>query len=150
LSVFFADTSAIVKYFIPEVGSAWVRSWADPKVGNQLVISRLTTAEFISALARRQRESKISLQDLLTLRGAFLNHADKFYTVINLNKDVVAEAHDLLIQHPLRTLDALQLASALKAYRMFGTVITFVTADARLLTAAAAEGLLVDDPNNHP
>lgn len=150
MSTFFTDTSAIVKFYIPERGSAWVNSWANPTAGNTIVISRLTTPEFVSALVRRQREMKISASDFTTLRGAFFNHVEKFYTVININKDVLDEAHDLLVHHPLRTLDAIQLASALKASRQLSRGITFVSADTRLLTAASAEGLPIDDPNTHP
>ena len=43
-----------------------------------------------------------------------------------------------------------RLASALQAMRTLSISLTFVTADTRLLAAASAEGLAVDDPNAHP
>jgi predicted nucleic acid-binding protein len=52
---------------------------------------------------------------------------------------------------PLRAYDAIQLASAMVANQALDTVqlagLIFVSADDRLNTVAAAEGLAVDNPN---
>lgn len=80
----------------------------------------------------------------------FLRHLDKRYQVIELNDNLFDEARRLLIKHPLRALDALQLASALQAAKVLGIQPIFISADTRLLAAATAEGLAVDDPNLHP
>lgn len=150
MTPFFFDTSAIAKRYVPEVGSSWIQGLTIEPTENTIVISRLTTVELVSALTRRQREKAISQDDFVTLRGAFLFHVEKIYTVINLNKDVLADARALLERHSLRTLDAIQLASALKARQIFNKVPTFLSADTRLLTAAAAEGLPTDNPTAHP
>ena len=47
----------------------------------------------------------------------------------------------LLMRHPLRSSDALQLASCLYLQREIGERISFGAFDARLTTAARAEGL---------
>jgi hypothetical protein len=56
--------------------------------------------------------------------------------------------------HALRGYDAVQCAAALvvHTYRqaLGMPILTLVSADAVLNTAAAAEGLLVADPNTHP
>jgi uncharacterized protein len=144
LSAIFADTSALVKDYVAEVGSAWVNSWADRSVGNIVIISRLTTVELIAGLARRQRELSISSVDFAIRRNSFLKKVVEFYLVMDLDDDVLTPARDLVTRYPLRTLDAIQLASAL------ATGLTVVSADTRLLAAAAAEGLATDDPNAHP
>lgn len=143
------DTSALFKRYIPETGSGWVQNLADPKSNHTIIIARLTTAEFIATLTRRQRDKQININQFNTLRRAFLYEVENRYIVINLNKDVIAGAHDLLISHPLRTLDAIQLAAGLKAAQTFPS-LTFLSADNRLLAIAAAEGLPSDDPNLHP
>jgi len=60
----------------------------------------------------------------------------------------------LLERHPLRAYDAVHLATALRIHRWLvaaGQVgLAFLSADDRLNTAAAAEGLAVDNPNQHP
>jgi predicted nucleic acid-binding protein len=81
-------------------------------------------------------------------------HAHREYVVIGLTPQVVRRAEDLLTVHPLRTYDAIQLASALESNtRLVATGLSpliFVSADRRLLVAAASEGLMTEDPNAHP
>lgn len=157
MTQYFLDTSAVVKRYIPEIGSKWIQAITDISSGNGIIISRLTTVELVSALARRQRNTVISASDFTALRQAFLydiadkRHSVKTYFIINLTKDVLAEAQDLIVRHPLRALDSIQLACALKASKsqQYG-LFTFVTADKNLLAAATAEGLPIDDPNAHP
>ena len=66
---------------------------------------------------------------------------------------IVARAQDLASAHLLRAYDAVQLASALESNARLliagSSPLTFVSADTRLLTAAAAEGLATEDPNSH-
>ena len=56
--------------------------------------------------------------------------------------------------HALRGYDAVQCAAALVIYTHRQTLgmhpLTLVSADAALNTAAAVEGLQVDNPNAHP
>jgi len=84
------------------------------------------------------------------LRGDFLLHVEREYLVISLDTDILVQASRLVAAHPLRTLDALQLASALEAMRALGRPPTFVSADRHLLAAATAVGLPTDDPHAHP
>lgn len=150
MSVYFADTSAFAKRYIPEVGSAWVQSWIMPTAGHSTIISALSTVEFVSLLARRQREGNVSVTNFNRLRLDFLFHAQQQYYLIALRPDVLRYAQQLVAKHPLRTLDAIQLASAQVAANALGMFPIFVTADHRLLAAAAAEGFPTDDPNLHP
>ena len=150
MSVYFADTSALAKRYIPEIGSAWVQSWIDPASGHVTIISALATVEFISFLARRQREGNVSAADFNRLRNDFVFHARQQYRVIAPGADVLAQAQRLVNLHPLRTLDAIQLASAWAAGQAIGALPIFVSADQRLLSAAASEGFVTDDPNAHP
>jgi uncharacterized protein len=150
LSVFFLDTSALAKRYIGEVGSNWIRSWILPKMGNTIIISRLATVEMISLMVRKQREGIVSLEDFRRNRNNFLLHLRNQYEVIELEPRVLATARALIIRYPLRTLDAIHLASALQAKMSFAVELTFVCADIRLSVAAAAEGLPTNDPNAHP
>lgn len=59
MSVFFADSSALVKRYVPEIGSAWVASWIEPVEGNVIIISELAFVEQVAVLARRRRRSSI-------------------------------------------------------------------------------------------
>jgi uncharacterized protein len=59
-----------------------------------------------------------------------------------------------LERHSLRAYDAVHLATALSVHRWLvekGEMgLTFLSADDRLNYAAAAAGLAVDNPNEHP
>jgi predicted nucleic acid-binding protein len=81
-------------------------------------------------------------------------HARLEYVVLGLTQQVVRRAEDLLTVHPLRTYDAVQLAPALESNTRLVAAglspLRFVSADPHLLVAAAAEGLMTEDPQAHP
>jgi len=148
LSTYFADTSALLKRYLSEVGSNWVKGWFGGS--NIIYISNLTTIEMTSGIARRYRDGHISLAQRIQLERDFFLHVKSDYQVVDFDKAVIAQAINLVAQHPLRTLDAIQLACALIAAKTLGITPTFVSADNKLLSAAIAEGLPTDDPNKHP
>jgi len=150
LSLFFVDTSALAKRYVAETGSIWVRSWILPKFSNTIVISRITTIEIISLLARKQREGILTAAEILRVRNNFFAHVQTQYITVGFEERMLKVSRRLLLKYSLRTLDAIQLASALDAKQTLGILPTFVSADTRLLTAASAEGLPIDDPNTHP
>ena len=66
----FLDTSALVKRYHPEAGSAEVdRLWNDP--AQTLFVSRLSALEIVSAFAGKVRAGTISPVDFDSLRGRF-------------------------------------------------------------------------------
>jgi hypothetical protein len=52
VTIYFLDSSALVKRYVPEVGTTWIQTLA-PDANNQLYIARITWVEVLSALARR-------------------------------------------------------------------------------------------------
>lgn len=66
----------------------------------------------------------------------------------DLSEAVLDQAGDLIKRRGLRSLDSLQLASALHfgKYLLPGDSLLFITSDQRLLEAAAAEGLATWNP----
>jgi predicted nucleic acid-binding protein len=150
LSEYFVDTSALAKRHIIATGSAWVRGWIRPRAGNVIVISALATVEPASLLMRRERAGTISTLRRTRALNNFLLHAENEYLVFELDEVVLEEARNALVRHLLRALDALHLASAVVADRDLGVKLTFISADVKLLPAAAAEGFTTDDPNLHP
>jgi len=150
VSTYFVDTSALAKRYVMETGSLWVRGWILPSAGNTIMISRLATVELIAMLMRRHREGTLWISDVNRIRSNFLAHVRKQYTVVDLETKVFSVARSLLMKHPLRSSDAIQLASAVIVRNHYRVKLTFIAADHRLLTAAAAEGFTTDDPNLHP
>lgn len=150
MTAYFVDTSGLAKRYIREVGSGWVISWAEPSAGNIIVLAHQTSVEMFSLLARRVREGTLSITTVITLQNDFLLHAEKEYLIYPQDNTLVAHARDLIMKYPLRTLDAIQLASAAEASAALNEALIFISADNNLLTAAAAEGFVTDNPLAHP
>lgn len=151
---FYADSSVLVKRHVAERGAAWLRALADPTTGNTIITAQISIVEVVSAFNRRVRESTLTMENYVRLRADFDALCAREYRLVNISLLVLQRAQDLLERHPLRAYDAVQLAAGLVANgALLGAgvpALTFLSADTRLLRAAAAEGLGTDDPSNYP
>lgn len=144
VDVLFLDTSAIVKRYVAEVGSAFVnRRLHESKLA---YISSLTLVEVTAAFARRM-ERAIAL----SVQAQFDADIDSPLIVTNLDDDLVKQARLLVQRHRLRGCDALQLAAALRVRQAMSaldvpTPLHFLCADEELNSAADVEGLIVENP----
>jgi uncharacterized protein len=153
VSLYFLDSSALVKRYVSEIGSDWIRDLAEPAAGNPIIIARISWVEVLSALARRQREGSITADDVRRSVQALQYDFDTQYQLTELEPALSTLAGNLVMQHPLRAYDAVQLASALRVQSDLTqtgvTALTFLSADERLNAVAQAEGLPTDNPNRH-
>jgi hypothetical protein len=150
MTAYFVDTSAIAKRYLVETGAAWMRGLCVRSSRNVIVISALTTIEFLSLLARQQRERRLTPAQVATLENAFMIDYRDEYLSVPLEDPVLSHRRHLVKRHPLRPPDAIQLASAIFVANFLNEPLTFICADMSLLTAAQAEGFAVDNPNAHP
>lgn len=150
MTSYYVDTSALIKRYLAERGSTWIKNITDLKAGHVIVVSNLTAVEVFSSLARRQREGTITPADLLILQTRFLADFGQEYLSVALEDIVLSRARDLLNRYPLRSLDAIQLACAVESSIILGESMIFLSSDRNPLNAAAGEGFRTDDPNNHP
>jgi predicted nucleic acid-binding protein len=145
----FFDTSAAVKHYHAETGSAKVDALL-AEAGARHFLSDLAIVEFHSVLARLVRTGAITVATFNLARGRFLaDIAGGLWQVVPLAAAHFHHAQQLLLRHGLtrrlRTLDAIQLAAALAAHA--GTPLdAFVCADVNLGSIATAEGLTVINP----
>lgn len=151
---YFLDSSAIVKRYINETGSAFVDGLIDPaQQANNIFIVEITRAEIASAFARREKGKTLAPQDAATARAAFAKDVTNVYAIVAVPPELITHAADLATRHVLRGYDSVQLAAALAANRDITAgghgVMTFVSADGDLNLAAVAEGLAVENPNDH-
>jgi predicted nucleic acid-binding protein len=124
-----------------EDGSQWVLGWIEPEAENLTVISELALVEMFSLFARRIREGKLASSSAASLRADFLYHTTKEYLVVPVGAEVLSQARELVLNHPLRTLDAIQLASAFRAVELLQETMTFVSADNNLLARSEGRGI---------
>ena len=154
MSDYYLDSSAVAKRYLVEAGTAWIRALTNPTTGNTISLSEITRVEVAAALAARYRAGSISRTERDDGVDLLLEHCDTEYRMVALSPAVVSRAVDLTQRHRLRGYDAVQLATALEAnsslLRAGLQGLTFVAADADLVSAARGEGLLADDPNLHP
>lgn len=151
MGAFFLDTSALGKRYVDEKGSAWIRTLTAPASDNTLLMARITMVEMFSALSRRKREGSVLASACETAANAFTIHCATEYLFIEFNLEIVDRARDLLERYPLRTIDSVQLASALVANKVIIDhelrPLVFVSADARLLQVASDQDLVIENPN---
>ncbi len=150
MSLLFFDSSALVKRYLTEIGSAWVGAQTDPAAGNTIVVAEITRVEVAAALAARHRATGgITRAERDQLFNLLAQHVAAEYRAIPISAAVADRAMQLTQQHRLRGYDAIQLAAGLAAAAVLPT-LTFVAADDDLLSAAHAEGLAAENPNLHP
>lgn len=150
MTLYFADTSAFAKRYIIEAGSQWVIQWIESSAGHTTAITKLAFVEMRSVLTRRVREKFLTQTQANLLWRDFTAHFISEYVVMPIDDSVIQRAEMLIARHSLRTLDAIQLSSALQTKILLANPLTFVSADNNLLKAASAEGLTTDNPNLHP
>ena len=153
MTVYYCDSSILIKRHIDETGSHWFRQLVEqPDVA--LFTAQISIVEMGSAFNRRLREKFISAEEYrdVMAQAQFLFSAS--YNVLQLSDQVVQLACAVLERHPLRAFDAIHLATSLtvneRLLSLNAPALTFLSADHRLLVAAAAEGLATFDPATAP
>jgi predicted nucleic acid-binding protein len=94
LTAFFFDSSALIKRYVTEAGSDWVRAQTSSEE-NQLTIAQITPVELISAIVRRVRENSVNQQDARDIRLLIDRHIRREYTVIAFTMQIANVAEDL-------------------------------------------------------
>ena len=132
------DTSALVKQYLQEAGSKLVLELL--KSGEKVYTASLTYAETHAAFSRRTREGRLTRETTKRLALRFDKDWES-YDIVVLSENVFRLARQMLYRHPLRSADAIHLASALLLARTSPrSSWSFVCAEGRLCDAAKSEG----------
>ena len=154
MAAFFLDSSALVKRYVQETGTAWVRTLTHRRTGHQIFLARITAVEVTAAVARRRKGGSLTAARVRSILTRFRSHLAGRYIAVEITPALLAEAMTLANTHDLRAYDAVQLAAALEVNRQRQPMglppVTLISADQELNAAASAEGIAVDDPNTHP
>lgn len=145
------DTSALLKLYHPEPGTAAVEALL-AEAGGRRIISRLTRVELHSALAKLVRIGRLrpGAYHLIVRRFRSDLRAKRFDVIRPLvrHHDAAEELIDRHgLTHNLRTQDAIRLAVALGENTTAATPVTLVTSDVALGVVATLEGLTVINPD---
>jgi hypothetical protein len=150
--VYYLDTSALLKRYLCEIGSHWLRQTLNvPEI--TIITAEIAMVETVSAFNRRVREGTVTIVDYNRFIEQFQNDCRDVYDVVVLDAKIISLAWRLLERFPLRSYDSVHLATALitdqKLAKLGEFSLTFLSADSRLNKAAQTEGLTVDDPNQY-
>ena len=153
MRVYYLDASAFVKHYLAEPGSAWINEIISQSAQDRFVSAELVSVEVVCAIARAEREERISirLRDRLAARSLEETRTKVELTVIS--RQILGHASQLALRHALRAYDAIHLATTLRVLN--GSLLRglpapiFVSADTNLLAAARAEGVTTENPNDH-
>ena len=132
------DSSSLLKFIIREIGSEGTRNiWS---LSNEKVCSHLTRTEMHSALMRKVREGSVPASAVPAHLGAL----DKLFAdviLIDITSDVIDASCELVKVFPLKSADAIHLATALMV-----RADLFTSSDKKLCAAASESGIAVTDP----
>ena len=132
------DTSSLLKFIIKEIGSEEnLNIW---NFSDEKVCSQLTRTEMHSALMRKVREGSISASAM----RARLNAMDNLFAdvvLVDITSEVIDASCELVKELPLKSADAIHLATALMV-----RADLFSSSDKKLCAAASESGIAVTDP----
>lgn len=135
------DTSALIKRYVDEAGRHQVLRLLRR---HHCVTSALSPVEFRSALRRRVTDRTIDARRVPGILKRLATDRD-FWASIEVTGEVLQAAERLVATHPLRTLDAIHVASAEVFADRLAAELTFVSADARQTAVAAVLGMATED-----
>jgi hypothetical protein len=153
MAEYFLDSSALVKRYVRESGSAWIHALFDAAFDHEMFIAGVTGVEMVAAIARRARGGSISATDATATCRRIRSDLTTDYQVIEMTERLLSRAMTLAETHGLRGYDAVQLAAGCEVNALCVATglapVIFVSADRELNAAAAREGLLSEDPCLH-
>ena len=152
--VYYCDTSALVKRYAQETGTAWVLELTDLESGHDIYTVRIAGPELIAALFRTVRMQEITQEDAERAAASFKADFRVQYQIIEITNSLADRAMGIAEEHGLRGYDAVHLAAGVELQTVRGEMelppLTFISADNDLNVAAQTEGLVIDNPNSYP
>ena len=137
MKIVYAESSAVLAWLLDEPGRQdVVRELAS---ADQVVTSSLTVIECSRALARARETKRVKpLEELAALR--LLDQAAASWNVLDISDRVAERARGAFPKEPVRTLDAIHLATALVFADAIGS-LRVLSLDDRVRENAGALGL---------
>lgn len=110
----YIETSAVLSWLLQEEHAEEIKNQIDKS--DIILSSRLTFLETYRSITRTQAEDSFSAAEANRLKGTFTK-ASRAWTIMEITQDVQKKASESFPVEPIRTLDAIHLASALHFYK---------------------------------
>jgi predicted nucleic acid-binding protein len=153
MSVFYLDTSVIVKRYRTEEGTDFVDMLFDEVINSNehsLATSTISILEFIAAMRRIQKAGIISEDDFEDAISMFRKDSEHF-SLRPFNEDLLTKSINVVMDHSLRTVDSLHIATVLELKEMMSKIdeeTILVSNDNEMCNAGKKEGLDVLKPSD--
>lgn len=131
--ILFCDTSALIKLLISEPGSDQMMQRS--LHAEAIAVCRITWAEAMAGMARRQRDDPISGDDIEQARQRLIDRWDHF-TIVEVSQRLVETAGRFADVFSLRGYDSVQLAASHELHSNGEQPVLFACYDRRLNQAA--------------
>jgi uncharacterized protein len=127
------DTSAVLKRYVRERGSARVMSLLGE---HDFLSSAITLVEVLSALSRKRRDGELSENNFAATLSRIQSERVK-WALVEVGEPVLNRAEEIVQGNvPVRALDAIHIASLVIFEAAAGIRVPFITADGRQRDAA--------------
>ena len=101
MPIYLFDSSAILKRYLREVGTAWVDALVDPASGNAIYLVRIAGAEVVAAVARKQRGGGLSPAHASTAPMRFRSEFTSLFRLLDVDVGLIDRAMLLAERHGL-------------------------------------------------
>jgi predicted nucleic acid-binding protein len=149
MASYFFDSSALVKNYAAEAGTAWVHQTLNDDLQNNIYVGAITKVEVIAAIQRRAKGGSISEVDAQHASQQFKLDFEELI-IINISDTIINTAVFFAEKYRLRGYDAVQLSVAQNVAKRikqtYDENLILVTSDRALLEAALDQGLTIINP----
>jgi predicted nucleic acid-binding protein len=132
----YAETSAVLRWLFAEKEGEELR--ATLAAADKVTSSRLTLIETRRVVRRAEREGRITAAESADVLAVF-SQAVSTWAILEISEEIARRAEDGFPSEPVRTLDAIHLASALFLRQSFPDLV-IVSADERVRANATLLG----------
>jgi predicted nucleic acid-binding protein len=150
MSIFYLDTSALLKRYKSEVGSALVADLFATKASHEVFTTSYFTILEGTSVARRLLKGRLlRRRAYMALMARFLSDSVNLLVLQSVNDDAIGRAIRLVEQFALRPGDAVQLATAqIVKDTIPGERLIFLASDLELYRASASSGIESINPED--
>lgn len=147
MTVYYLDTSALIKRYRTETGTAVIGVlFSGRREDDVFTTSHFTSLEVESVAARALKARLLDRRAHGVMLRLFAEDLEQWLVVLPLFTALVSNAAELVRRYAIRAGDSIHLASALRVREAVSVETVFVTSDGELLQAAEAAGFSVLNP----
>ena len=99
MSSYYLDSSGLVKRYISETGTGWVRQVCAAGTASSIYIAQIAGVETVAAITRRIRQGRATRRDGAAAIAALRHQLISDYTIVGVTDMLLWQAIDLVEKH---------------------------------------------------